>query len=1364
MGQEIVSIIWFIKKLMCIYQTELETELSPSQKSEVAFQLHSAIQAVIFCIRTYLKGVTNIDKRVKADLDEMSAWCEKLLDHPDLPMDTKNNCAMLIVMQSKLVSSNTFISWIRSDESSSAKKLSLIFGIVNTLTAENFDLFVLAEVAVILGNIYQQSSVEPSLMLSICRTLMQLTKKIASYGITENTTELEKVTTCALAVGFWNLEHHLDSIRHLSRETLNNVALLSENLDDDILSCKIFEEISAIPQMNMKALVVIAISQSVSTEKILEKLKELPKSLLESLCDNKVSNHNIANCFETLAMKVFNEKKNAGLDSCFDQFFSPVFGALHESVAGSERRTSLEDLLKRFLKRDKRIFEKALNHSDKWDIEVIMLCLSAGKKSGYFDGVESTASHWKDKIKFSDIKKAMIKSDDSVRNSALMLVAESRKITDGFTLQEFDCIMHFLRYNINVQSPSARQAILGMIKSIFVRINAVLQLLTKKKSETKKEKELLKINKNLRFYKEFLVNLHDFCLDNLFEGANFTRRTLSLRLMFYNTEVIQKYFPEQAAGVWDQKKFDVLMNVLNDSFEANKEMTIEIMKFIPRSVIQQFCKITLQQLKTMVTSIKPPDSLTATYLMEIYVKFIFKFEDFPKVMPGASPESFLMLRWCENLLLEGLAVADKSLIVASSTNPLYGLVQCISRLLSKLDLKTLVDCQLWRDYFERLLVLCRWLTLAVAPVVNNSSPEGILPVEEIEGVDEATREEWNEIAEQTTPQIILLCSWRTIKEVSLLLGSICLRVPLMNDKEAGLISVNQMLDIGDHFLELLSKTKHRGAFEQCFFGFSQLCLRLWTCHESELHKLPSEMLHQMISSISGHEKENNELLSMKNLCATRRSAGLPFMIQALITSELKVSTNKNFHFVMKSLVKFCKEGEHLETRTHSLNILRALFRCSDLNVEIGEYIAEGMKCAILGYGADSWIERNSSTLLFSALMVRIFGVQRTKDSEDLSVKNRMTGRIFFLRYPELYDFVMQQLEEAANYVNAIQMNAKLHPLLLLLIRLYPSALEGNATKLELTGFLPVVTRCSGCVEMQTRILCAKFIANVMPPELITKRISDSTTLINCTPDMPANVKHGILLQILYLTKTLKWSSFGTETDLLTLMATVHSARLQVINQVVCLATFFDIIIEFTAKLWPLSKENSNDIYGILKSCCALLPESPQLFGTPLLEKRLFLMELVQCLLDEKKTFSSSLPALVRTKILHADYNYAVGMQDEYEIDTKAILFMRENCLRKAMRLMPDKELKAVLVSATSDDSYLLRVMAYDALSLTTYEKGDRNVAGIKSLIESAMSAPDQLRKSLLKYANVCIAVEECFEEIDFKFLLEISADASYFVK
>lgn len=74
-----------------------------------------------------------------------------------------------------------------------------------------------------------------------------------------------------------------------------------------------------------------------------------------------------------------------------------------------------------------------------------------------------------------------------------------------------------------------------------------------------------------------------------------------------------------------------------------------------------------------------------------------------------------------------------------------------------------------------------------------------------------------------------------------------------------------------------------------------------------------------------------------------------------------------------------------------------LNRCTELGEAISEYISDGIECSIRAYNAPSWPERNSSTLLFSAMMTRVFGVQRSKQTESINIKNKMTGCVFFIR-------------------------------------------------------------------------------------------------------------------------------------------------------------------------------------------------------------------------------------------------------------------------------------------------------------------------------------------------------------------------------
>lgn len=89
------------------------------------------------------------------------------------------------------------------------------------------------------------------------------------------------------------------------------------------------------------------------------------------------------------------------------------------------------------------------------------------------------------------------------------------------------------------------------------------------------------------------------------------------------------------------------------------------------------------------------------------------------------------------------------------------------------------------------------------------------------------------------------------------------------------IEILQIKEIGNQLVTLLCETKHRGAFEQAHVGFGQLCSRLWHLDEEQkfLKQLPKVWLQQLLLAVVGLTPENSKL------CATRRSAGVPFMVQ-----------------------------------------------------------------------------------------------------------------------------------------------------------------------------------------------------------------------------------------------------------------------------------------------------------------------------------------------------------------------------------------------------------------------------------------------------------------------------------------------------
>ncbi len=300
-----------------------------------------------------------------------------------------------------------------------------------------------------------------------------------------------------------------------------------------------------------------------------------------------------------------------------------------------------------------------------------------------------------------------------------------------------------------------------------------------------------------------------------------------------------------------------------------------------------------------------------------------------------------------------------------------------------------------------------------------------------------------------------------------------------------------------------------------YTGFCKLCNCLWSSHSPSLSKKPSLWIRDLLDSLQ--TSSLTRLLSI-----TRRSAGLPFYVQvctdALVANENVVNlSNLNIHviqailisepsytsysclkYTLTTLLQVARSGLSNSVTTptdpapqsspaavHALNILRSLYRESKLGDLVVPFIPEGVMTAIDGFSASLWPVsshthtytsdhthtrtsptpthiyqvRNSSTLLFSALISRVFGAKRVQDEH--SIENKMTAREFFSRFSPLYDYLLEQLKISATELSGPivrLLQPSLFPSLLLLSRLYPSPLDDENTPHTLHPFIPYLLK------------------------------------------------------------------------------------------------------------------------------------------------------------------------------------------------------------------------------------------------------------------------------------------------------------------
>ncbi|XP_004753020.1 thyroid adenoma-associated protein isoform X3 [Mustela putorius furo] len=833
----------------------------------------------------------------------------------------------------------------------------------------------------------------------------------------------------------------------------------------------------------------------------------------------------------------------------------------------------------------------------------LMACLRTARAHGH---LQSATDAWRNLVSSARIKQGLIHQHCQVRIDTLGLLCESNRSTEMVSTEEMEWIEFFITYNLNSQSPGVRQQICSLLKKLFCRIqesSQVLYKLEQSRSKHEPENELTTQppSVSLQQYKNFMSSICNRLFEALFPGSSYPTRFSALTILGSIAEVFpvpegQVQTVYQLSHDIDISRFHTLMECFTSTFEEVKILAFDLLMKLPKTVIQFQDSEKLQGLfqaaLELSSSTKPYDCVTASYLLNFLIwqdalpSSLSAYLKTQQATCGAEDKSAIMVErntlMVIKCLLENLeeevSQAENSLLQAAASFPLYGRVHCITGALQRLSLNSLRLVSEWTPVVEKLLLMSYRLSAVVSPVIQSSSPEGLIPMDtdsesasrlqtilsEIQprdtndyftqakilkerdsfdledlnasvpnlGASAETKGSKERKTCDVTAQMVLVCCWRSMKEVALLLGTLCQLLPMQSVPESsnGLLTVEQVKEVGDYFKHHLLQSRHRGAFELAYTGFVKLTEILNRCPNVSLQKLPEQWLWNVLEEIKCSDPSSK-------LCATRRSAGIPFYIQALLACEPKKGKMDLLKITMKELITLARPSDDSRStvpQVHALNILRALFRDTRLGENIIPYVADGAKAAILGFTSPVWAVRNSSTLLFSTLITRIFGVKRGKD--ELSKKNRMTGSEFFSRFPELYPFLLQQLEAVANTVDSDTGELNRHPsmflLLLVLGRLYPSPMDGAYSSLSMAPFIPFIMRCGHSPVYRSREMAARALVPFVMVDEIPATIQTLLAQLPNNTDQcfRQNHIHGTLLQVFHLLQACTDSKYRLNTD------------------------------------------------------------------------------------------------------------------------------------------------------------------------------------------------------------------------------------------
>ncbi|XP_068682323.1 tRNA (32-2'-O)-methyltransferase regulator THADA-like isoform X3 [Montipora foliosa] len=786
------------------------------------------------------------------------------------------------------------------------------------------------------------------------------------------------------------------------------------------------------------------------------------------------------------------------------------------------------------------------------NLGTLITCLKTARSSGLIsfekkslkDLTMESSSLWCGVVPVELMRKALCHLDDQIRLAALGLLCESPRSTESISELDLQLLKIFVPANMNNQSPSFRQQAAAQVKKECIRICG------KNTKHGKNIHEKPFIDHQLAVYKEFLDWFCGFQFDSLFPGASSTRRTTALS----NLMLIKQIFSctESAASpnadrfdiieVFNQDGISVLLGCLKDSYEHNKMMAYDLLKAVPPHCLPFQEEVSLcewiNMVDRLISSPRAVDSSSAAMFLRLFVErcsIPLKFNmnitashvDEHKELLESVPcvQAFRVLVYLTDLLKSHYSVASRNLSLIGIQAPMHGVLFCLRSIIGSTSLRYVAADKHWQNLISCLVEECLKTANIVAPVITNESPEGLTA----DGAQEA-EEDFIEIPEQfddmlqssaidaPASQLLLVCCWRTMKEVALLLGELSENAPLQVDEiNDGLLTVKQLQTVGVFFTKVLLTSKHRGAFELAYTGFVKLCTVVWSSAVKDLRQLPEQWLQSLLDDLTS-------ATPLQALCGTRRSAGVPFFILAIVTTEPCAAGRACFKRVMTELLQIALkpvDESRIQDSTlpqvHACNILRAMYRETKLGEDVFPFVSDGVVVAVTGFHSNSWAMRNSSTLLFSALVTRMFGVKRAKDEH--SKKNCMTGREFFSRYPDLHSFLLGQLQAACQGIDRENnVHPSLYPVLVILSRLYPSTMDGVDSVLNMAKFVPLVVGCRQSMVIKTRMISARALVPLVSGDLFVQILFSLITSLPVSPsdEVKQNYIHGTLLHIYHL--------------------------------------------------------------------------------------------------------------------------------------------------------------------------------------------------------------------------------------------------------
>ncbi|KAL4237396.1 hypothetical protein ACF0H5_002114 [Mactra antiquata] len=832
-----------------------------------------------------------------------------------------------------------------------------------------------------------------------------------------------------------------------------------------------------------------------------------------------------------------------------------------------------------------------------------------------------------------NVRQALYHADEDVRSDAMALVCTTLKKAECISTIEVKLLKEYLPYNIKIDSAPFRQHLGSDVRKLLVRLRDSCITLLRSPASNKEK---------LDCAIEFVDWLHNLCISYLLPGASYQKRKGSLDLLHVLYESLiycpdskqrKGFVPETAtklvdfankSGLWlffTASSLQALITCLLDGADEIQTSSYNILtRYYTKPMLNDdnssngLCCHLLSAALKLCNSPKGHEGQSGAvlcklvfnkYILESNVNVEFKLNsttskydvtvtkdtsnDVSVSMETSNHSSVKFLSSMLTEIKQQLQQADTDLVKASKQYPIHGMISAFTQCLTDCDV-------IWQTLYtdilvvsEQFIIVCHEIIQKMLNIMSGVAGQEACPSFAEIGIALENLLLENETYTSSTSitpeyQYMLSWCWNNIKECCISVGE----VTNISIRSGHPLSLSTLQDNSSTFLTVLTKCRHKGVIEGCRSAYIRFCSALFYSNQEEIFNIPSLTLDQMLTN-----------LKYKGISSsvTRRSAGLPIVIQAVLVSEKSLKKTVLLNQALTSLFEICElpldtdQGLTDLPQVHGLNILNALFSDASLTGSLIGHTSRAVVLVIQQFASPSWAIRNAATRYFSTLVTRIFG---QKKSNDGMLCNSVSYQELLSYYPELPPFLCGILKESStvDIKDISHIHPGLFPTLTILSCLKPMDKNSENVDRNIMEIFNIIWSFTQSPVYQLRHLVAAALVALVTKEdmmsCMTSCIYDHVTSQKSVPCKAYNSLHSNLLFIEKMIERLQ--SKEDITSVWTML--LQESWLLYVNNGIVSSVYVNILHKLLRKQHIPWKQSIEDLFfNVIRTDCHIVGDS-----------------------------------------------------------------------------------------------------------------------------------------------------------------------------